>query len=121
MDDYEKFILETALRENEGNKSLTATRLGISLRSFIINLKNIALSNRFYARGRIHENTRFTHQEGGIFNENTHCRCCSRSRSGVLEAVSKAITEEMASFILFDDEEEIHALLKQRFPSSIGN
>ena len=34
----------------------------------------------------------------------------------VLEAVSKAITEEMASFILFDDEEEIHALLKRDFP-----
>lgn len=34
----------------------------------------------------------------------------------VLEAVSKAITEEMASFILFDDEEQIHALLKRGFP-----
>ena len=34
----------------------------------------------------------------------------------VLEAVSKAITEEMASFILFDDEEQIHALLKREFP-----
>lgn len=34
----------------------------------------------------------------------------------VLEAVSKAITEEMASFILFDDDEEIHALLKRDFP-----
>ena len=34
----------------------------------------------------------------------------------VLEAVSKAIAEEMASFILFDDEEQIHALLKREFP-----
>ena len=27
MDDYEKTILETALRENDGNKSITANRL----------------------------------------------------------------------------------------------
>ena len=27
MDEYEKTILETALRENDGNKSLTANRL----------------------------------------------------------------------------------------------
>lgn len=33
MDDYEKSILEKALEEHDGNKSLTANRLGISLRS----------------------------------------------------------------------------------------
>ena len=39
----------------------------------------------------------------------------------VLEAVSKAITEEMASFILFDDEEANTCIVKKRLPSSIGN
>jgi PAS domain S-box-containing protein len=43
MDEYEKSILETALRENDGNKSLTATRLGISLRSLYYKLEKFSL------------------------------------------------------------------------------
>ena len=43
MDDYEKTILETALRENDGNKSLTANRLGISLRSLYYKLEKFSL------------------------------------------------------------------------------
>ena len=43
MDDYEKTILETALRENDGNKSLTANRLGISLRSLYYKLEKFNL------------------------------------------------------------------------------
>ncbi|WP_342505119.1 sigma 54-interacting transcriptional regulator [Sporosarcina sp. FSL K6-2383] len=43
MDDYEKTILETALRENGGNKSLTANRLGISLRSLYYKLEKFSL------------------------------------------------------------------------------
>ncbi|KXH87497.1 sigma 54-interacting transcriptional regulator [Sporosarcina sp. HYO08] len=43
MDDYEKSILETALRENEGNKSLAANRLGISLRSLYYKLEKYDL------------------------------------------------------------------------------
>ncbi|MEK4715168.1 MULTISPECIES: sigma 54-interacting transcriptional regulator [Sporosarcina] len=43
MDEYEKTILETALRENTGNKSLTANRLGISLRSLYYKLEKFSL------------------------------------------------------------------------------
>ncbi len=43
MDGYEKSILETALRENDGNKSLTANRLGISLRSLYYKLEKFNL------------------------------------------------------------------------------
>lgn len=43
MDEYEKNILETALRENNGNKSLTANRLGISLRSLYYKLEKFSL------------------------------------------------------------------------------
>lgn len=43
MDDYEKTIIETALRENDGNKSLTANRLGISLRSLYYKLEKFNL------------------------------------------------------------------------------
>lgn len=43
MDDYEKNILETALRENDGNKSITANRLGISLRSLYYKLEKFNL------------------------------------------------------------------------------
>ena len=43
MDEYEKTILETALRENDGNKSLTANRLGISLRSLYYKLEKFNL------------------------------------------------------------------------------
>ncbi|MHA6259543.1 sigma 54-interacting transcriptional regulator [Sporosarcina sp. CAU 1771] len=43
MDDHEKTILEAALRENDGNKSLTATRLGISLRSLYYKLEKFQL------------------------------------------------------------------------------
>ena len=43
MDDYEKTILETALRESDGNKSITATRLGISLRSLYYKLEKFNL------------------------------------------------------------------------------
>ncbi|MBO0600294.1 sigma 54-interacting transcriptional regulator [Sporosarcina sp. E16_3] len=43
MDEYEKTILETALRENNGNKSLTANRLGISLRSLYYKLEKFSL------------------------------------------------------------------------------
>lgn len=43
MDEYEKIILETALRENNGNKSLTANRLGISLRSLYYKLEKFSL------------------------------------------------------------------------------
>ncbi len=43
MDDYEKTILETALRENDGNKSITANRLGISLRSLYYKLEKFNL------------------------------------------------------------------------------
>lgn len=43
MEDYEKSILETALQENEGNKSLTASRLGISLRSLYYKLEKFDL------------------------------------------------------------------------------
>jgi transcriptional regulator with PAS, ATPase and Fis domain len=43
MDDYEKTILETALRENDGNKSVTANRLGISLRSLYYKLEKFNL------------------------------------------------------------------------------
>ncbi|CAM3124918.1 sigma 54-interacting transcriptional regulator [Filibacter tadaridae] len=43
MDGHEKTILETALRENKGNKSLTATRLGISLRSLYYKLEKFSL------------------------------------------------------------------------------
>ncbi|HJF32878.1 MAG TPA: sigma 54-interacting transcriptional regulator [Sporosarcina psychrophila] len=43
MDEYEKNILETALHENNGNKSLTANRLGISLRSLYYKLEKFSL------------------------------------------------------------------------------
>lgn len=43
MDEYEETILETALRENDGNKSLTANRLGISLRSLYYKLEKFNL------------------------------------------------------------------------------
>lgn len=43
MEDYEKTILDTALKENGGNKSLTANRLGISLRSLYYKLEKYDL------------------------------------------------------------------------------
>ncbi|MFC5590958.1 sigma 54-interacting transcriptional regulator [Sporosarcina soli] len=43
MEEHEKEILETALRENKGNKSLTANRLGISLRSLYYKLEKYSL------------------------------------------------------------------------------
>ncbi|WP_438319106.1 sigma 54-interacting transcriptional regulator [Sporosarcina sp. FA9] len=43
MDEYEETILETALRENDGNKSITANRLGISLRSLYYKLEKFNL------------------------------------------------------------------------------
>lgn len=43
MDDYEKTVLETVLREHDGNKSLTANRLGISLRSLYYKLEKYHL------------------------------------------------------------------------------
>lgn len=43
MEEYEKGILETALSENDGNKSLTASRLGISLRSLYYKLEKYRL------------------------------------------------------------------------------
>lgn len=43
MDEHEKTILETALREHDGNKSLTANRLGISLRSLYYKLEKFQL------------------------------------------------------------------------------
>ncbi|AOV07808.1 sigma 54-interacting transcriptional regulator [Sporosarcina ureilytica] len=44
MDDYERSILEQALIENEGNKSETANRLGISLRSLYYKLDKYQLA-----------------------------------------------------------------------------
>lgn len=44
MDDYERSILEKALSENEGNKSETANRLGISLRSLYYKLDKYHLA-----------------------------------------------------------------------------
>lgn len=43
MEEYEKSILDAALRENDGNKSLTANRLGISLRSLYYKLEKYDL------------------------------------------------------------------------------
>lgn len=43
MEEHEKEILETALRESKGNKSLTASRLGISLRSLYYKLEKYSL------------------------------------------------------------------------------
>lgn len=43
MDTHERSILEKALLENEGNKSLTANRLGISLRSLYYKLEKFNL------------------------------------------------------------------------------
>jgi len=43
MDDFEQTVLETALRENDGNKSVTANRLGISLRSLYYKLEKFNL------------------------------------------------------------------------------
>lgn len=43
MDEYEKSILEKALGENDGNKSETAIRLGISLRSLYYKLEKFNL------------------------------------------------------------------------------
>ncbi|MFS0575133.1 sigma 54-interacting transcriptional regulator [Sporosarcina sp. 179-K 3D1 HS] len=43
MESYEKSILDAALRENDGNKSLTANRLGISLRSLYYKLEKYDL------------------------------------------------------------------------------
>ncbi|WP_432358682.1 sigma 54-interacting transcriptional regulator [Sporosarcina sp. UB5] len=43
MDDYERTILEKALAEHDGNKSLTANRLGISLRSLYYKLEKYKL------------------------------------------------------------------------------
>ncbi|WP_243458146.1 sigma 54-interacting transcriptional regulator [Sporosarcina sp. Te-1] len=43
MDDYERAVLEKALQENDGNKSLTASRLGISLRSLYYKLEKYKL------------------------------------------------------------------------------
>lgn len=43
MSDYERTILETALCENNGNKALTASRLGISLRSLYYKLEKLSL------------------------------------------------------------------------------
>ncbi|MCM3637460.1 sigma 54-interacting transcriptional regulator [Sporosarcina luteola] len=43
MDDYERTVLEKALAEHDGNKSLTANRLGISLRSLYYKLEKYKL------------------------------------------------------------------------------
>lgn len=43
MDDYERVVLEKAMQENDGNKSLTASRLGISLRSLYYKLEKYKL------------------------------------------------------------------------------
>ncbi|WP_347178066.1 sigma 54-interacting transcriptional regulator [Sporosarcina thermotolerans] len=43
MDDYERSVLEKALDEHNGNKSLTANRLGISLRSLYYKLEKFKL------------------------------------------------------------------------------
>ena len=43
MDDYERSVLEKALDEHNGNKSLTANRLGISLRSLYYKLEKYKL------------------------------------------------------------------------------
>ena len=43
MDDYERTVLEKALDEHDGNKSLTANRLGISLRSLYYKLEKYKL------------------------------------------------------------------------------
>ncbi|MDN4607768.1 sigma-54 interaction domain-containing protein [Sporosarcina highlanderae] len=43
MDDYERSVLEKALEEHNGNKSLTANRLGISLRSLYYKLEKFKL------------------------------------------------------------------------------
>ncbi|MFS0691124.1 sigma 54-interacting transcriptional regulator [Sporosarcina sp. 179-K 8C2 HS] len=43
MDDYERTVLEKALDEHDGNKSLTASRLGISLRSLYYKLEKYKL------------------------------------------------------------------------------
>ena len=43
MDDHEKSILEKALLEHKGNKSITANRLGISLRSLYYKLEKFNL------------------------------------------------------------------------------
>lgn len=43
MDDYERAVLEKAMQENDGNKSLTANRLGISLRSLYYKLEKYKL------------------------------------------------------------------------------
>ncbi len=43
MDDFEQTVLEKALRENRGNKSVTANRLGISLRSLYYKLEKFEL------------------------------------------------------------------------------
>ena len=43
MDDYEKSVLEKALEEHDGNKSLTASRLGISLRSLYYKMEKFKL------------------------------------------------------------------------------
>lgn len=43
MDDYERTVLEKALAEHDGNKSLTANRLGISLRSLYYKMEKYKL------------------------------------------------------------------------------
>lgn len=43
MDEYERTVLEKALEEHDGNKSLTANRLGISLRSLYYKLEKYKL------------------------------------------------------------------------------
>ena len=43
MDAYERSVLEKALDEHDGNKSLTANRLGISLRSLYYKLEKYKL------------------------------------------------------------------------------
>jgi len=43
MDDYEKTILKAALSESNGNKSLAANRLDISLRSLYYKLEKFNL------------------------------------------------------------------------------
>lgn len=43
MDDYERTVLEKALNEHDGNKSLTANRLGISLRSLYYKMEKYKL------------------------------------------------------------------------------
>ncbi|MDW0112108.1 sigma 54-interacting transcriptional regulator [Sporosarcina saromensis] len=43
MDEYERSVLEKALEEHDGNKSLTANRLGISLRSLYYKLEKYKL------------------------------------------------------------------------------